>query len=238
MKYEPEKIGKTIAELRKKQNWTQRQLGIAMGFNKKGQPGKQISNYEKGITIPPIDILFKLCDVFDCELGYLLGEPNYSDGTRIETAIHNATGLTKEAMDAIRLLTGKGKDSPSFGYESEEYRALFNRFLTSKQFPNFMDEMRHLDDAFKKHESIVPDMYEEIGENRVATAMNLILEVEGLPDDLCPEITQQEIDDMHLVQEAYDEKNSLAFRIKILRYEAREAFESLLMDLYPRRRNE
>ena len=41
MKYEPEKIGKTIAELRKKQNWTQRQLGIAMGFNKKGQPGKQ-----------------------------------------------------------------------------------------------------------------------------------------------------------------------------------------------------
>ena len=65
-----------------------------------------------------------------------------------------------------------------------------------------------------------------------------MLQVESLPDNLFPEVTQQEIDDMHLLEVAFDKMNSLTYSIKVQRYEAREAFEALLMDLYPRGLNE
>ena len=233
MVYSSEITGKTIAELRKGRNWSQARHGKELHCT-----GKQVSLYESGKTAPPTDTLFRLCEIFNCELGFLLGEADYSEGTRIETAVHRETGLTKEAMDAIRLLTGEGKKSPCFGCESEEYRALFNRFLTSKQFPVFMDEMRHLDEAFQRHESIMAELNEKIGEDRASAALDLMLKVECLPDDLCQDVTQQEIDDMHLLEDAIDEKDSLSYKIKVLRYEVREAFEALLIDLYPRRLNE
>lgn len=87
MKYNNEQISKMILSERTKLKISQAELG-----EKVGVVGKQISNYEKGKLVPPIDIVLRLCDVFKCELGYLLGEPDYADGTKIETAICNATG--------------------------------------------------------------------------------------------------------------------------------------------------
>ena len=46
------------------------------------------------------------------------------------------------------------------------------------------------------------------------------------------------IDDVHLLENAIDEKESLEYRIKVLRYEVREAFDALLIDLFPRKLNE
>ena len=46
------------------------------------------------------------------------------------------------------------------------------------------------------------------------------------------------IDDVHLLENAIDEKESLEYRIKVLRNEVREAFDALLIDLFPRKLNE
>lgn len=97
-------MGKNIAKMRKGRGWSQAKLGEKLDCS-----GKQISIYESGKTAPSIDKLFKLCEIFKCEFGFLLGEPDYSMGTRIETAIHEETGLTKAAMDSIRLLTSTEK---------------------------------------------------------------------------------------------------------------------------------
>ena len=85
----------------------------------------------------------------------------------------------------------------------------------------------------------MPYLINSIGEKRLAAALDLSLDVEGLPnDDSGPDITQEQLEDFHLVDEAKDKVDDLIYAIKVCRYEAREAFESLLRDLYPRRFNE
>ena len=51
MRYDLEKIGKTIHQERDKLKWTQVKLGKKLGVS-----GKQISNYENGKLLPPQDI--------------------------------------------------------------------------------------------------------------------------------------------------------------------------------------
>ena len=48
-----------------------------------------------------MDMLFKLCEVLDCDLGYLLGQEDYKDVTLLRTSIENATGLTPKSLDTI-----------------------------------------------------------------------------------------------------------------------------------------
>ena len=58
MKYSAELIGNIIKNERNKRNWNQNQLGKKLGIT-----GKQISKYEHGDPIPPIDIMLKLCEI-------------------------------------------------------------------------------------------------------------------------------------------------------------------------------
>ena len=51
MEYDFEQIGKSIKEERKKNGWTQEELGKMLCIS-----GKQISNYEKGKLLPPQDV--------------------------------------------------------------------------------------------------------------------------------------------------------------------------------------
>ena len=64
MRYDLEKIGKTIHQERDKLKWTQVKLGKKLGVS-----GKQISNYENGKLLPPQDILLKMAALFNCEYG-------------------------------------------------------------------------------------------------------------------------------------------------------------------------
>ena len=69
MKYSAEVTGKIIKKERDNRCWSQKTLGDKLGVS-----GKQISNYESGVLMPPMDILIEMCEVFDCELGYILNE--------------------------------------------------------------------------------------------------------------------------------------------------------------------
>ena len=234
MKYSSEEIGKVIFKLRSEKKWSQKALGEKLHCS-----GKQVSLYESGKTTPPIDMMFTICEIFGCQLGYLLGEPDYSEGTQIETAIRNESGLTKESINQIRVLTGTGKTSPSFGYKSKEYRALLNKIISSKEFSFFMEELLDLDEVYTKYKSIMPYLTQQLGEDRFNAAWDLAYDIEGCaPEDVDPNITQAQLDDAFLFQKAEDEQLSLVSNIKFHRYEAREAFEALLSDIYPKTINE
>lgn len=129
MKYNQEQIGKTIRTLRCSRNWSQAKLGDKISVT-----GKQISNYESGTQSPPIDILYKICDVFDCELGYLLGEEDYSSGTKILTSIEKMLGLNNVSIDSLKHLTCNDKSCISFGYESAHYQKILNEIFSSPDF--------------------------------------------------------------------------------------------------------
>ena len=68
-------MGERIKTQRKELGLSQFELS-GMLYCDRGVLGK----YEKGERIPPLDLLFRMCEKFDCELGYLLGE--YEEKTR------------------------------------------------------------------------------------------------------------------------------------------------------------
>ena len=63
---------------------------------------KTLSQWEKGTTFPPLEDMLKMCEVFDCELGYLLGEHNCK--TRAATDVQEVTGLSEESINILMQL--------------------------------------------------------------------------------------------------------------------------------------
>ena len=231
MTYDGEEIGKKIFCKRTKLKISQVELG-----KKIGTVGKQISNYEQGKTIRPIDVLLKLCDVFQCDLGYLLGESDYSEGTKLETAIVESTGLSMEALNNIRKITGTEKACLSFGCESDSYRRILNSFFSSSQFLSFIECLHDLDTAVSDSNNIFIELEKKIGKERLDEAFtfyNNTTDYERDPN--APKLTSGQYEAIGMIDSAIDKQYGLSYTIKIARYELHEAFEALVESLYPRK---
>lgn len=224
MTYNTEKIGKVILEKRTNLKLSQVELGKKVGI-----VGKQISNYEKGKSIPPIDVMLKLCDVLQCELGYLLGEPDYSEGTKLETAITETTGLNKDSLINIRKITGTEKSCLSFGYESDSYQSILNSLFSSPQFINFIECLHDLDTAVSDSKNVFTELENTIGKERLDEAFaffNSTTDYEHDPN--APKLKPEQYEAMGMIDSAIDKQYGLSYTIKIARYELHEAFESVV----------
>ncbi len=62
-------IGKNLSELRKRKKYTQQELGEILLYS-----DKTISKWEKGESLPGIEILCSLCDLYGITLDYLTHE--------------------------------------------------------------------------------------------------------------------------------------------------------------------
>lgn len=60
-------IGKNLAELRKQNKLTQQQVADRFGYS-----SKAVSRWERGETLPDIEMLAKICDFYGVKLEYLL----------------------------------------------------------------------------------------------------------------------------------------------------------------------
>lgn len=229
MKYSSEEIGKIIKNKRNLSNLSQEKLGRILGIS-----GKQISNYEKGILTPPIDILFKLCDIFKCELGYLIGEDDYSSGTKFNTAIKNMLGLDNESVDSIKSITGTDKNCLAFGYEFEEYKRILNNFISNSLFRQLIESLYDLDRSVSQRDKLWTDLKDKYGKEILDKAFQYYNSTtDYLHDDHTEKIEDiyyQAISDIDVV---IDKSLDSLFPIKVLRYEVRESFERLLDELYP-----
>ena len=58
-----------------------------------------ISDWERGISIPPLNRIFALSRVFRCDCGYILGD--YEEKTHNENFISEATGLSPESVQYL-----------------------------------------------------------------------------------------------------------------------------------------
>lgn len=150
MNHSPEKISKNIKKERLKCGWTQAKLGKLLGIS-----GKQISNYENEDmsknTLPPLDILLKLCDLFECDLGYLIGEDDYSQKTKKLSIAASETGFTEEALKNIRYVMGISSIDTKFEINAKKYQRIINSFVSSSQFIKLIIELKELDDIYSKH---------------------------------------------------------------------------------------
>lgn len=229
MNYSPEIIGNKIKEQRSKKKWSQDTLGKKLNMS-----GKQISNYEKAILTPPIDILFKPCEIFDCELGFLLGEDNYESGTILDTAIENKLRISKEAISSLCHLTGNDRSSILWGHESESFQKILNSLFCSDAFSALVYSMHDLDNAIQNSKAIWDELYGKYGKEKMDQAFKYYNSTtDYLLDENAEKLEDIYYEILVAIESATDKDHDASFPIKVLRYEVRETFERLLDDLYP-----
>ena len=88
-------IGRRIKTLRDKSGKSLAELAEMCGV----QQYQTVSKWEKGNSYPSLQQLLRLCDIFQCDIDYLLG--NIPCKTREVTDIVKATGLSSDAVEQL-----------------------------------------------------------------------------------------------------------------------------------------
>lgn len=97
-----------------------------------------VSNWEKGLTMPPLNKLICLSQIFGCDVGYLLGD--YDERTRDHADACSITGLSQNAVDILIAL----KKSKSI--YAPFRRKVINMVLESKIF--WEEIIEHIQSAY------------------------------------------------------------------------------------------
>lgn len=223
MRYDLEKIGKTIRQERKKLKQTQDKFGKMLGVS-----GKQISNYENGKLLPPQDILLHMADLFNCEYGYLLGEESYKDGSKLTTAVCESLGLSSRSVESLRAATHKGLTR-----ELDARQQAINSFFESHYFQGFIDCLVEAINISKDLKSRSNDAYEELriryGEELVNRASIYCALSDAIPDSEAKEPKFREVTSE--IESVIDASRNQEYALKVARYELREAFEALIRNI-------
>ncbi|MCR5706459.1 MAG: helix-turn-helix domain-containing protein [Acholeplasmatales bacterium] len=67
-------IANNLIELRKRKKYTQQDLGNILGYS-----DKAISKWEKGDSLPDIEVLYQICNLYGVTLDYLTHEGSYDE---------------------------------------------------------------------------------------------------------------------------------------------------------------
>lgn len=97
MKYNAKAIGQRIKNERQTLSLTQGDFAKKIGLSEESR--QTIGKWENGKLLPQFEDMLKMCEVFDCELGYLLGE--FDCKTREATDIQAKTGLSEKAIKKL-----------------------------------------------------------------------------------------------------------------------------------------
>lgn len=168
MNYDSEVIGKKLLTERKKRGWTRAKLSELTNISE-----KQIYKYEKGKVFPSIESLQLLCNekIFNCELGYLLCEEEYKEGTKLDTKIVEKLGLTKKSIESIGYITTDKRASSLRQSQCKKRREILNALVSSENIRNLIESMIFLDEKLqerKKIHSYMEDTYGKKISDRVS----------------------------------------------------------------------
>lgn len=238
MKYSTEELGMNIKKERQRLGLSQSNLGKELAVT-----GKQISEYESGRVIPPLEKLFRLCEVFKCELGHLLGEEDYEKGTRAETFVCKYLGLSVQTVRQIRRITGKSSKTNLTAIEDEYFKKTeaLNKIVGNGCFSKVAEELWELDEQYHKWKDsrIIIQLKMTCLEKEEPDQFKAAFKFIDAPDQykeekkMDPNLTVivQEIEDiigeMHAADQCYEND------IKYCRFKVQEAITTLLNDIYP-----
>ena len=141
-------FGDRLQNLRKqKKIKTQEEFAAKLGVNL-----KSVQNWEQGRKLPQTEHLFKICDVLDCDLDYLIGRLEERNRTIKEMAAY--TGLSEDAVKALHKYNNANDRRSSWpSYLSNiichhDFRALMNdisdyMIVVDSKYQNVIDDLDH-----------------------------------------------------------------------------------------------
>lgn len=233
MEYDKEVIGKNIQSERIKLGLSREELGRRIHTS-----SKQIYCYEKGNPVPPIDNLINLCSIFNCELGYLLGDPDYSSKTSARTTTIKETGLDDSAIDSIRLITGlEKKNNLSIIYNPGPSIDTLNSLLSNPGFKKLILRLNALDNAQKALQEPFNRIEKKYGPEKLSEAFDIFEKsTDYMFDKTLPTPTPEQREIIALIEDAIEEQQELQKNITLARYSLSRCFEAMVEEMYPRGR--
>lgn len=91
-------IGKRIHNERDAVEITQGDFAETLGLSKESR--QSVSNWENGRVLPDLELLYKMCEIFNCELGYLLCE--YDCKKKENADVNKITGLSEKSINKLK----------------------------------------------------------------------------------------------------------------------------------------
>lgn len=142
-----ESFGSRLKKERKARYATQQEFADAIGASV-----ESVRNWEQGWILPEVGTLFRICDLLDCDLDYLIGR--LEQKTHDETFIHNYTGLSEDAIKTLhKYNNAKDRTSSWPSYLSNiichhDFRALMNdisdyMIVVDSKYQNVIDDLDH-----------------------------------------------------------------------------------------------
>ncbi len=216
-------IGEKIKKLRISNNMSQYDLG-----NKLFVSDKTISSWETNRTLPSIDLIVKICDIFNVSLYNFIEEKNNND-IEIEVKIKTNDIENKRIKNLINKNTKYlGIENHVAHYYSFKYRDNNDEFLRVRKENN-----KYIINYKKKHENYVDEYESEIND---FDSFSKILNVYGFEEICCIEKTREK----YLYKDKYeisfdDVKNlGLFIEIEIVKHikNKEEEYQDLISLLY------
>lgn len=231
MEYSKEIVGNIIKTEREKLGISQRDLG-----EKIGTVGKQISNYENGKLFPPIDALVKLCSVFNCELGYLLGEKQYANGTKEETISADYLGLDEKSVEIIHNITSIFKGHPFSEEVGITYGKALDSIIQSKNFKSLITDLKDLSDDYNDYHHIWDDFeskFDKETKEKTVQIYNGKAEYDYIDDTDAPDLPEVYHQSIKMFDDTIDKERDISYRVKVDKYELNESFMNIIRELFP-----
>lgn len=149
MIYDLKAIGKRIKKERI-ENGFKNQGAFAKEMNYSQESRQTVANWENGKTLPCLEDLLKMCELFGCELGYLLCE--HDNKTREATDVCKALGISKEAEAELKKI----KNS-----DYRETLITLSQMIESEYFFKLLKAIHLYRFNFNKHQLVFYNYEEE-----------------------------------------------------------------------------
>lgn len=116
-----------IKSLRNEQKLSQEKVAVKLGISR-----EKYNKLENGHQKFEFDDIFMLCKLFDCDIGYLMGE--YDTKKHIVADVCSVTGLSEKAVYILNSYKVKGNKSIHDNlvlrhYNSDFYSDIINKFI-------------------------------------------------------------------------------------------------------------
>lgn len=156
MKYDKKAIGKRIKEERIKVGFkSQGAFANRMGYAYESR--QTVANWEKGKTMPCFEDILTMCDIFKCELGYLLCE--YDCKKRDTADIQKIIGLSEDAIEKLSVINKT---------EIRDILITLSKIIEHKDFIDFLQAIHNHIWNFNRNQIRLNDINNE----NIAKAMN------------------------------------------------------------------
>lgn len=131
-------VGRRIAEERKKLQLSRKELLPKIYKSEKSH--KMLASWENGERLPDLDSIALMAELFDCDIGYLLGD--YTERRRVVADVCKETGLSEQAVSRLILYKNQYPDyvqSLSFLLESANFENALGYIEPFKESLEYLD---------------------------------------------------------------------------------------------------